>query len=506
MTAIPVDAAMTNEFQTLFGDIHNHNAYGYGIGSLERSIDIARTHLDFFAFTGHSSWHDMVPMEGGREKHWLDGFERLKQGWPRVQSLIADANRDDDFAAFLGFEWHSSVFGDQCVVFPDDDQPLACPDHIRLLRDFCAERNALMIPHHLAYPVGQRGVNWEVFDETRTPVVEIFSEHGNSEDDRGPHAFFNHSMGGRQTSQTVRAALDNGLRFGFVASSDSHNGFPGAYGEGLLGVLSRGLDRASIIEAITARRTYALTGDRILVDFSVEGSPMGGTIEAGRAAEAAFDVRCPDELDVVEIIQDGEVVHRAYPRTKVDLAASVQDPFHLRLEWGWGPWGDLALDRIADWEFRVSVAGGRILRFLPCLQSGPFDENRRHRFELVSETELRFVSYSARQGAYRLNPNQSVVLEVAGDASTTLDVELIKPVADRSTVGVADLHEGSLNLQTGPFPKESYQWHRLVPVQASHVGGSVTIDVPEGRSYAYLRAKQQNGHMAWSSPVFMNYA
>jgi hypothetical protein len=89
----------------LFGDIHNHNAHGYGVGSMERSIDVARTHLDFFAFTGHSSWHDMVPMEGGREAHWLRGFERLRQTWPHVQKLIAGANRDGEFAAFLGFEW-----------------------------------------------------------------------------------------------------------------------------------------------------------------------------------------------------------------------------------------------------------------------------------------------------------------------------------------------------------------------------------------------------------------
>ena len=45
-----------------YGDIHNHNGLGYGKGSLERSLEIAREHLDFFAFTGHSSWHDMVPM------------------------------------------------------------------------------------------------------------------------------------------------------------------------------------------------------------------------------------------------------------------------------------------------------------------------------------------------------------------------------------------------------------------------------------------------------------
>ncbi len=111
---------MNKTYFKLFGDIHNHNAMGYGVGSLERSIDVAQGHLDFFAFTGHSSWHDMKAMESGRETHWLNGFEVLRDGWPKVQDLIAAANRDGEFAAYLGFEWHSSRFGDQCVVFPDD--------------------------------------------------------------------------------------------------------------------------------------------------------------------------------------------------------------------------------------------------------------------------------------------------------------------------------------------------------------------------------------------------
>ena len=34
-----------------------------------RTIPVARTHLDFFAFTGHSSWQDMERMQGGRELH-----------------------------------------------------------------------------------------------------------------------------------------------------------------------------------------------------------------------------------------------------------------------------------------------------------------------------------------------------------------------------------------------------------------------------------------------------
>ena len=72
------------------------------MGSIERSLEVARTHLDFFAFTGHSSWHDMPTMEGGRERHWIDGFRRLKETWPRVQQVIADGNRDRELCAFLG--------------------------------------------------------------------------------------------------------------------------------------------------------------------------------------------------------------------------------------------------------------------------------------------------------------------------------------------------------------------------------------------------------------------
>ena len=493
------------QYAILYGDIHNHNAHGYGAGSIERSLEIARGHLDFFAFTGHSSWHDMPDMEGGRERHWIEGFKRLKETWPRVQQVIADGNRDGEFCAFLGFEWHSSQWGDQCVVFPRDGRPLFYSADVERLRRFCVEEDALMIPHHLAYPKGNRGVNWDVFREKCTPVVEVYSEHGNSEDDRGPLGYFTHSMGGRDTANTARAALDAGLRFGFVGSSDDHAGFPGAYGEGLMAALVTQFSRQGILEAIRARRTYALTGDRIEVDFTVDGEPMGASMEAGRRAEVTYRVHGRDELDVVEIIQDGGVVHRDYAKEEMHADAPWRGPVQLRLEWGWGPWGALALDRICDWEMEVSVARGRIARFFPCLQSMPFDERRRHRFERVGPAGLAIRSYTSRQNAYRENPNQSVVLEIEGDADTGIELSLRAPTVQRASTTLGVLLRRSLNLQTGPFPKESFQWHRLVPLAASSVEGRCTIDLPEKRSYAYLRARQKNGHIAWASPVFMNY-
>ena len=40
---------------------------------------------------------------------------------------------------------------------------------------------------------------------------------------------------------------------------------------------------------------------------------------------------------------------------------------------------------------------------------------------------------------------------------------------------------------------------------ASSVAGRCVLDTPAARSHVYLRARQKNGHLAWASPVFMNY-
>lgn len=80
------------KYRLYWGDLHNHNAVGYAKGSLERSIDLAREHLDFFAFTGHASWHDMPKMPGDRHLKWVRGFEVHSKHWPKTRKLIQEAN------------------------------------------------------------------------------------------------------------------------------------------------------------------------------------------------------------------------------------------------------------------------------------------------------------------------------------------------------------------------------------------------------------------------------
>ncbi|MGH2570617.1 MAG: DUF3604 domain-containing protein, partial [bacterium] len=64
-----------------------------------------------------------------------------------------------------------------------------------------------------------------------------------------------------------------------------------AYGEhrfpgGLTAVLAKELTRESVLEALRERRCYATTGLRYLVEFTVDGRPMGARIEVASGHRA----------------------------------------------------------------------------------------------------------------------------------------------------------------------------------------------------------------------------
>ena len=324
-------------------------------------------------------------------------------------------------------------------------------------------------------------------------MVEIYSMHGLSEDDRGPYPMFKGSPGGRETANTVRAALAKGLRFGFTASSDNHAGFPGAYGEGLMGALVEDLTHPAILEAIRARRTYALTGDRIQLDFTVDGACMGSTIEAGWRVEVDYSAQGLDEIEMVEVIQDGVTRHRTFPPEEISPADAFSQTFNIRLEWGWGPWASLGLMRLTDWKFDLNLEQGRIRQFYPCLSSGPFDEDRRHTFIQDGDTHLFVRSYTSRKDAYRENPNQSLVLEVEGSGAAQFRLNLQEPVEMEVVSRAGDLFEGSEPHHVGPYPAESFLWHRILPAGATRVADKCVLYVGAQKSSIYLRVKQKNG-------------
>jgi hypothetical protein len=497
-------ADVNQRAQLFWGDLHNHNAVGYGQGSLERSIDLARAHLDFFAFTGHAAWHDMPRMPGDRHLHWVRGFEAHTKHWPKTRQLLREAT-DKDFVALLGYEWHSSRFGDYCLLFPEDQPELYLPDHADKLLDFAAAQKALAIPHHVGYKEGWRGANWKHFRSTVSPVVEIFSEHGCTESDRAPNPMLRHSNGGRSTANTIQPQLARGLRFGFVASSDDHRGYPGAYGEGVVGVWAAELSPRALFEAVRARRTYAATGDRIVLEVRLNDRPMGSEVPA--VADRQIDVRVEgqDALDRVELVRNGRVIARHFPEDQVEGPLKLPGRAKCRLQYGWGPWAALGLGRVCPWDLTLRLRGGRFLRALGCFQSAPFGEDLRDKLRLVSETEIRLESNTTREQCFAEDPTKALVCELEGGPEAVLSVHLRRPAEQTVQARLADLISDNVVTFTGVFTSESFILHRLVAPgeYAATVRWRDRRQPDQGPDWYYVRVTQHNGHMAWSSPIWV---
>ncbi|MBM4043960.1 MAG: DUF3604 domain-containing protein [Planctomycetes bacterium] len=494
-------------YHLLWGDLHNHNSVGlfhYSKGSLERTIEIARSHLDFFAFTGHAHWHDMPVMPNDGHLKWREGFEHHTRMWPKVKELIAAANRDGEFPAILGYEWHSAEFGDRCVLYPNDDGELCLPTHIANLTGHAKRTGAILCPHHLGYKSGLpgRGANWDAVDESVSPVIEIYSEHGGAERDRGPWPYVRHTNGPRTTFNALQHALALGKRFGVVAGTDDHFGYPGAYGEGLAAVYATARTRAALFEALRARRTYAVTGDRIELLFTVNGAMMGSVLPPTRERRIEIAVRGWDDLAMIELLKDNRVVHRHFPEDQADSCRPFAGPVKCRIEFGWGPWTALGIPRTADWLMAARLERAQFRSHMPCFQSGPMDEHRRNKVLEFSPNVCRWQSYTSREGCFAETPTNAVVFEIMGEPDSTLTLELESPVRKAFRYALGDLAKSSAIEFTATFPCESLIIHRLVP-EAMYAAQCSLTDVGSGGDFYYVRVTQANGHMAWSSPIWV---
>jgi hypothetical protein len=79
-------------------------------------------------------------------------------------------------------------------------------------------------------------------------------------------------------------------------------------GSGWIAVLADSQDRHAVFDALRARRCYALTGPRIIVDMSLEGHPTGSEIDVERlpsSPQLHLDLATEAMLDRVDIYRNG---------------------------------------------------------------------------------------------------------------------------------------------------------------------------------------------------------
>ena len=305
------------ELSLYWGDMHGHSNLSDGRGGLDEYYSYARdvAGLDFSAVTDHDL---------------MISYEQ----WDAIQNKAAEWTREGEFIAFNAYEWTSWEHGHRCIYYPDEKGPMfKCDapdsDTPEKLYNLLKNENVIVVSHHpagLGDTVGDEkgSVDWSRYDAGLQPVVEIFSSHGSFEHEGCPKK----NITGQKKGSFVQDALLRGIRTGFIASSDSHDGHPGFCGPyqyhhkkfsgtskgALTAVYCPEKSRREICNALKARRCYATTGVRMIVSFSVNGNTMGEAYKASME-EALMERKIytrvvgTDKIKKIEVVRNNNNVY-----------------------------------------------------------------------------------------------------------------------------------------------------------------------------------------------------
>jgi hypothetical protein len=229
------------------------------------------------------------------------------------QAAEQAADAPGRFVPLPGFEWSGEPDhgGHHNVYFRRHGQPMRRNSHAALADKGDAGQD---LPHvldlHRHYRgadvaitphVGGGHADLQYHEPALEPALEITSNHGTFE-----WFFFD--------------ALERRYQLGVVGGSDSHNGRPGAETPGhqerrfakggLTGLYAEDVTLESIHQALKARRCYATTGARILIDVGVDGHVMGEAYTTGQPPRIDVSVTGTAGVESVELFRGTRCIHR----------------------------------------------------------------------------------------------------------------------------------------------------------------------------------------------------
>jgi hypothetical protein len=493
-----------------FGDFHNHCGISYAHGSLSDAIKNGLLQLDFLSVTGHAAWPDMEErsMSGEVRDYHIQGFEKLRRNREYYAEELEKVNRKGEFVTFGSYELHSFRYGDYTVLqkSPSAGQTLP-PDGDKMesfIQSASAERDGFMlVPHHIGYKRGFRGLSWDDFNPQASPLVEIVSMHGCAESTDSPFPYL-HTMGPLDDGNTMQAGLARGLLFGITGSTDHHSAHPGSYGYGKTALWAEELSRDALWGALLQRRCYAVSGDRIVCSFSVNGEPMGGIAEEGPGARRiSLSVRGGGSLSRVEILKNNKVWHQKnYIHT--DESASGDDVItgKVLIEMGWGEKKKPCL-----WDVEIGFEELECRDVEPRFRGvdvvDPLDETG----DIFSFSDIRqkggeihLHTMTSGNATSTTSQTQALSLELRGCPGGILRV---KAGSTEHRITLGELLETGKAFYMSGFLSPAMKVHRFIP-ERGYTDNLDLVDPEKGKGdFYYARIFQENGQAAWISPVRM---
>ena len=305
-----------------YGELHTHLSEYPGDREIEFWTDryylnaMQSGVLDF----GATSDHDWPSMTNSKY--------RVEQAYAKVLSAPGR------FAGFSSYEWSGNAagrrrYGDRTIVFSRPYSPIfritdPASNEVEELHRLLAGENAIDWAHHVGAPWGV--MDWSKHDPVAEPVMEIVSGHGVYETYDKSRAVPDWLRRPPVGKSSIQDGLAYGKKFGFVGSSDRHDGISG-YDTGMFGVFAKELSRESVIEALRSRRSFAVRGgEPLLLDFRVNGVFQGGDAAVGSAPpHLSVKVKARSAVEKIEVVRNG-----AYIFTHVPEGATTSAAFDYR--------------------------------------------------------------------------------------------------------------------------------------------------------------------------------
>ncbi len=495
--ANPVLVEEAPERRIYWGDTHGHSGFAEGIGTPERFMVWARddARLDYVT---HSE-HDI----------WMDDYE-----WSVLQENVQRFSKDGEFVAFLGYEWtiQNIQGGHHNVLFrtPDGRRRIPAQEFGTLsalyqgLRAHHDPQDVVVIPH--AHQAGDYRLN----DPLLEPLVEIMSQHGTFE-------WFG------------RMYLNHGHQVGFIAASDNHLSQPGYSApqggslsqRGGLGALrSNARSRDALFDAMKSLATYATTGDRMILDFALNGVDMGQ--RAPFAEQRSIQGRVVGTAPIASIAlvkNDAEIWRRDY-LTNVDASGdgdflltfrSPSEPFHPGDNpRGWRWWrGEIVAQDVVIAAAEgmnvhnvstqtVDITDGSSIAFSTYTRGGTssiklrlVDIRRTAQLTVKLAEGREFGGGPPRFRAHKVVPASEVVLPLRDFERGS---EAASEGRERGTVRRELRFDGYEDVVT---------LRRIVAEGEMDVSFSVQDHGDRQGDYYYVRVEQANDAVAWSSPIWV---
>ena len=411
---------------------------------------------------------------------------------------------------FPSYEYHHFDLGDYTVIAKKRDTELP-PDPDSETEDMRLQElidtndpaisGIMAFPHHIGYKTGYRGINWNAFNEKTTPLIEIVSMHGCAESHDNLFRYL-HTMGPRCGNNTMQGGLRAGLFFGVIGNTDHHNASPGSYGFGRTGIWAEERSRDGIWNAFLKRRTVALSGDPIEIDYKVDGHPMGTVYESEKISSTVdcYIAGC-SRLSHVDFIINDRTIRTIYnPHHEI-----ADDITWIPLEFGWGK-----KNIETFWKVNICVEYGDILEASPRFRGedvvAPLDDiGNRHRIEYALCGNHINLDFFSNGNLNTLTDNgQGLVLCIseASSAIVLIDINATyngKQINRRYSYRVSEIINPVVEYLDG-FVSPAVLVGVPVQIGESCCHLAENIDIPYDHSF-YIRAFEDNGDFVIASPV-----